>query len=215
VPSARPVTPHALAGLVLERAAPLLDRARDRGVALRVGVDGALEDDTGRYADLVAEAALAAGTGAVRVRARDFAHRRSVRLEHGVGDVDTAYERWVDWAALQREVLEPLADPARLTWLPRLRGPDDDRPVREPARHAAAGALAVLDGPYLLRWELTGDLDVVLHLQTSDAALRRRVPPGDPRPGAWQRYLTETDPAARADLVARAEHPERPAVLTG
>ncbi|WP_336921325.1 uridine kinase [Aquipuribacter sp. SD81] len=215
MPTATPVSPSALAGLVVSRCGPLLDTARERGVAVRVGVDGALDDTTGPLADLVAEAALAAGVGVVRVRARDFLHRRSVRLEHGAGDVDTAYERWVDWAALQREVLEPLADPARLGWLPRLRDPDDDRPAREAVRPAAPGVLAVVDGPYLLRWELAGDLDLVLHLDTSDAALRRAVPEGDPRPGAWRRYVEETDPAGRADLVVRAEHPGRPALLSG
>jgi hypothetical protein len=212
-PVVRPVSPAALAALVVDAALPRLPAARDRGVAVRVGVDGALAEDTGRLADLVVEQAVGTGVGTLRVRAGDFLHRRSVRLEHGPRDVDNAYERGVDWAALQREVLAPLADPARMTWLPRLRDAGSDRVAREPARRAAPGVLAVVDGPYLLRWELTGDLDVVVHLQTSQAALRRRVPDGDPRPGAWERYLAETDPAARADLVARAEHPDRPALV--
>ncbi|MFC5382648.1 uridine kinase [Aquipuribacter nitratireducens] len=213
-PTVRPLTPAALAALVVAAAAERLGEARERGVAVRVGVDGALAADTGPLADLVADHALATGVGALRVRARDFLHRRSVRLEHGPADVDAAYERAVDWAALQREVLEPLGDPARLTWLPRLRDPDTDRAAREPVRTAGPGALLVVDGPYLLRWELTGDLDVVVHLQTSDAALRRRVPDGDPAPGAWARYVGETAPAERADLVVRAEHPDRPALVT-
>lgn len=150
-PIVRPLTPTALAALAVAAAADRLGEARERGVAVRVGVDGALAEDTGPLADLVADHALATGVGALRVRARDFLTRRSVRLEHGPGDVDAAYERAVDWAALQREVLEPLADPARLTWLPRLRDPDTDRAAREPVRAAGPGALLVVDGPYLLR----------------------------------------------------------------
>ncbi len=212
----RPTTAAALAGLTLARAAALLDAARAAGTVVRLGVDGAVGHETAALADLVAEQALAQGTPVLRVRAADFLHRRSVRLEHGPHDVDAAFDRWVDWGSLLREVLDPLADPEALTWLPRLRDAATDRAAREPVRTAAPGALLVLDGPYLLRWELSGALDVVVHLQTSPAALARRFPdPDDPRPGAWARYLAETDPADRADLVARHDHPDRPALVTG
>ena len=212
--SATPVTGPVLAGLLLQRAGEKLDGARAAGTVVRLGVDGAVEAETGALADLLAQEALARGTAALRVRATDFLHRRSVRLEHGPHDVDAAFERWVDWGSLLREVLQPLTDPADLSWLPRLRDAPTDRAAREPARRAAPGALLVVDGPYLLRWELSGALDVTVHLQTSAAALVRRFPePGDPRPGAWARYLAETDPASRADLVARYDHPDRPALV--
>jgi len=211
---ATPVSPVALAGLALGRAAEPLDRARAAGTVVRLGVDGAVDAETGAVADLIAQAALAQGTPVLRVRASDFLHRRSVRLEHGPHDVDAAFDRWVDWGSLLREVLDPLVDPADLTWLPRLRDPATDRAVKDPARTAAPGALLVLDGPYLLRWELSGALDVVVHLQTSSPALRRRFAEADdPRPQAWARYLGETDPASRADLIVRFDHPDRPAVV--
>lgn len=215
MPSPVPVSPGALAALALERAAGMLGAARDAGVAVRLGVDGAVDAETDVLAGLVAEAALASGVACVRVRAADFLHRRSVRLEHGPHDVDAAFERWVDWASLQREVLDPLVDPAAMSWLPRLRDAATDRAAREPRRDAAPGLLVVLDGPYLLRWELGGGLDVAVHLLTSAAALRRRFPdPDDPRPGAWARYVDECDPASRADLVVRHDHPGRPALLS-
>lgn len=211
---ATPIDLDALAGLALRRLGPLLDRARTAGAAVRLGVDGAVDAETGSVADRLAQAALAQGTAVLRVRAGDFLHRRSVRLEHGAHDVDAAFDRWVDHACLRREVLDPLADPADLTWLPRLRDPATDRVVGQPTLTAAPGALLVLDGPYLLRWELSGALDVVIHLQTSPPALRRRFAGADdPRRGAWARYLDETDPAARADLVVRFDHPDRPALL--
>lgn len=209
-----PVTPQVLADLAVDRAVALLPAARAAGVVVRLGVDGAVEAETAAVADLVAERALAGGTPVLRVRASDFLHRRSVRLEFGADDVDAAFERWVDWAALQREVLDPLVDPAGLRWLPRLRDAGSDRAAREPVRDAAPGALLVLDGPYLLRWELSGSLDVTVHLATSGTALRRRFPDdGDPRPEAWRRYVDEQDPASRADLVVRHDHPDRPALL--
>ena len=176
-----------------------------------------MDAETGALADLVAAAALAQGTpgaaGAGRRTSSTGARSASSTARY---DVDAAFERWVDWGSLLREVLEPLADPADLSWLPRLRDATTDRAAREPARTAAPGALLVLDGPYLLRWELSGALDVVVHLQTSAAALARRFPdPDDPRPGAWARYLADTDPAGRADLVARYDHPDRPALVAG
>ncbi len=210
----RPLTPEGLAALAVERAAPLLAPARDAGVAVRLGVDGAVAAETDAVAAAVADAAIAQGVAVLRVQAVDFLHRRSVRLEWGPEDVDAAFDRWVDWASLQREVLDPVADPAVMTWLPRLRDAATDRSAREPVRPAAPGALLVVAGPYLLRWELSGSVDVTVHLVTSPAALARRFPdPGDPRPAAWARYLDECDPAGRADLVVRHDHPGRPALL--
>jgi len=214
VSGVRPLTPHGLAALAVQRVGPLLDPARDAGVTVRLGLDGAVDAETDAVATAVAEEALGQGVAVLRVRAGDFLHRRSVRLERGGHDVGAAFERWVDWASLQREVLDPLADPAVMTWLPRLRDAGTDRSAREPVRHAFPGALLVVDGPYLLRWELGGALDVAVHLVTSPAALARRFPADhDPRPGAWARYLDDCDPAARADLVVRHDHPGRPALL--
>ncbi|MGJ7440759.1 uridine kinase [Aquipuribacter sp. MA13-6] len=214
VSAVRPLTPEGLAALAVERAAPLLAPARSAGVAVRLGVDGAVDAETDAVAGAVAETALAQGVAVLRVRAADFLHRRSVRLEWGPHDVDAAFDRWVDWAALRREVLDPVADPAVMTWLPRLRDPFTDRAARERVRPAAPGALLLVDGPHLLRWELGGGLDVAVHLITSPAALARRFPDvGDPRPGAWARYVDECDPADRADLVVRHDHPGRPALL--
>lgn len=213
-PAVTPVTPERLAREAVGLALPLLDDARASGTAVRLGIDGAVPTETAHLAELVAAHAVPLGVPVLRVRATDFLHRRSVRLEHGPHDVNTAFERWVDWGALLRDVLEPLADPVVMTWLPALWDADDDRPARQPTRAATPGSLAVVDGPYLLRWELSGSLDAVVHLATSAAALGRRFPvPDDPRPGAWGRYLDDCSPADRADLVVRHDHPGRPAVL--
>lgn len=215
-PTVTPVTPERLARWAVDLALPLLDGARDAGTAVRLGVDGAVPGETADVAGLLAARATALGIPVLRVRAGDFLHRRSVRLEHGPHDVDTAFERWVDWGSMLRDVLDPLADPAAMTWLPALWDADADRPARLPARKAPPGSLAVVEGPYLLRWELSGSLDAVVHLSSSPAALRRRfADPEDPRPGAWERYVEECSPAGRAALVVRHDHPDRPAVLTG
>ena len=74
----------------------------------------------------------------------------------------------------------------------------------------------MVDGPYLLRWELADAFDLVLHVVASPAALARRCPDADlPRvAGSWQRYVEETAPAERAAYVVRLEDPRHPALVT-
>lgn len=203
-----------LARTVADLADRLVPGAAEAGVGVRLGIDSAVDVDGRDLADAVVADLSARGRGAARVRAGDFLHRRSVRLEYGPGDVDAVFDRTVDWAALLREVLKPMGDPAGPRWLPQLWDATADRPARDTVREAVPGTVVVVDGPYLLRWELSGAFDVAVHLDLSTGALMRRFPgPDDPRPGAWRRYLAETDPASRADLVVRHDHPDRPAVV--
>jgi hypothetical protein len=56
--------------------------------------------------------------------------------------------------------------------------------------------------------------DVVVHLRVGPAARRRLTPPEQ----AWElpafdRYDDEVDPAALADAVVLADHPDRPALV--
>ena len=58
--------------------------------------------------------------------------------------------------------------------------------------------------------------DVVVHLRVGPAARRRLTPPDQ----AWElpafdRYDDEVDPAALADAVVLADHPDRPALVLG
>lgn len=170
-------------------------------------------------AEAVAAAVVAAlesqGRPVLRVDAEDYLRPRSLRLEHGPHDPDAGYEGWYDVYALLREVLDPLAPDGAGTWLPALWDAERDRATRQERRAAPPAAVLVLTGPFLLRWEMSGALDAVVHLQTSEAAQRRRLPAGDAERvvGAWARYLEETDPAARADLVVRCEDPRHPALV--
>jgi hypothetical protein len=171
--------------------------------------------DAGRLADDVAAALREGAVPVARVRAGDFLRARSLRLEYGRDDPLAFHDLWYDVAALRREVLDPLGPGGGGRWLPRLRDPDTDRPARVPAREAAPGTVLVLDGRFLLRDDVRDALDVVVHLDVSPAARARRLPADEaPRVGpAWDRYLAETAPAGRADLVVRHDHPDRPAVV--
>lgn len=217
---AEPLALDVLAARVADRAMAASLAGRDdpgAGAAVRVGVDAAVPADGELVADAVAEALAAQGAGVLRVSARDFLRPRPVRLAAGPADADVGYTGWTDHLGLRREVLDPLGPGGAGTWLPTLWDERADRATRAPRCSAAPGSVLVLDGPFLLRWETADALDLSVHLLVSDAAVRRRLPAADAerQTGAWARYLEETDPAPRADLVVRAEDPRRPALVTG
>ncbi|WP_426562174.1 uridine kinase [Angustibacter sp. McL0619] len=215
------LSPEALADQLISRARRLATAAMAAGHAVRVGVDGCVPADGTALADLVARRLTADGVATARVRQADFQLPRAQRLEHGARDSDVLWDGWYDDGALRREVLDPLGPGAASTrhpmqWLPTLRDPATDRSTREAPRDCPPGAVLVVDGRFLLRWELADGFDMVAHLQTSAAAQARRLADDDERARAvpsWQRYLDGTDPASRADLVVRFDHPDRPALL--
>ncbi len=182
---------------------------------LRLGVDGAVPGDRVLVADALEASLGARARPVLRVSAEDFLRPRSVRLEHGADDPGSGWERWYDDAALLREVLDPLAPGGGGLWLPTLWDVGRDRATRAERRRAPAGAVLVLDGPFLLRWELSGAFDAVAHLVTSRAAITRRCAAQDVArtTGAWARYLDETEPEHRAEVLVRAEDPARPALV--
>ncbi len=92
-------------------------------------------------------------------------------------------------------------------WLPVLWDAERDRSARADRLAAPPGAVAVVDGPYLLRWELADAFDLVVHLDVSPAALARRCEPAalERTAGSWREYVEQTEPAARADYVVRLE----------
>jgi hypothetical protein len=199
------------------RAGPPLSSGTRQHV--RLGIDGPVRQDTADLADAVAARLVAAAIPVARVRAWDFLRARSIRLEHGRDDPDAFYDLWYDLAALRREVLDPLGPDGAGAgrWLPRLRDPDTDRSAREPARLAAPGTVAVVDGRFLLRDDVRPGLDLTVHLLVSPAAQQRRLPPEETARviPAWARYLRDARPAEHATVVAKFDHPDRPAVLGG
>jgi hypothetical protein len=182
---------------------------------VRLGIDGPVEQDAIDLADAVGARLSGSAVPVARVSAVDFLRARSLRLEPGRDDPDAFYDLWYDFPALRREVLDPLGPGGRGTWLPRLRDPRTDRSAREPLRTAVPGTVAVVDGRFLARDDIRAGFDLIVHLTVSPAAQRRRLPADEAVRvlPAWARYLTECRPAEQADLVAKFDHPDRPAVL--
>ena len=203
----RSLNPRGVADLAAERAAALrLEHP------VRVAIDAPPWSGLGLSALLV-EALTAWSRSAVVVRVADYLRPASLRLERGRDDPDTFYEDWIHVAALRREVLEPSGPGGSGRVLPSLWDAARDRASRADYVALPADAVVVVDGWFLLRGELPFDLTVHVHL--SAAARARRVPVVDAARElpAYDRYDAEAGPGEHADIVVRADDPQRPAVI--
>ena len=156
-------------------------------------------------ADSVVDGLTAAGRAPVRVSAGDFLRPAGERFEHGREDLQDLRERWLDRAALRREVLESGAQ-----YLPALWDAARDRSARAAVRPLPPAAVVLVDGRFLLGAGLPAELAV--HVALSPAALRRRGVP-DWQLEAFAAYDREVRPGEACDVLVRAEDPLRPAVL--
>jgi hypothetical protein len=179
-----------------------------------VAVDGPEFAGTERLAAQLAERLPMHGRAAVVVPASGFYRPASVRLEHGRTDPDARYTDWLDVRALAREVLDPLGPGGSGQYLPVLWDVDRDRAARAERTPMPPGGVLLVPGALLQGVGLA--FDVVLHVRVAPAARRRLV---DDELAwtlpAYQRYDDEVDPAALADAVVLADHPDRPALLLG
>ena len=181
----------------------------------RVGVDGAVDADTRWYAAHFADALRAAARPVLTADWTGFWRPRSLRWEFGRDDPDAFHDTWLDVPGLYREVLDPLGAPTGRWWVPSLHDPMTDRASRAPREPVPDDAVLVFAGPFLLRDDVRWGFDAVVHLSTSDAAVRRRAPAEDAERvlGGWHRYLAESDPLEHAAVVLRCEDPRHPAEL--
>ena len=211
----QPLSPAALAERITEVAASAAAVAGKRGHGLRLGVEGPVAGDAAALADAVSAELGARAVPVARVRTEEFLRARSLRLEHGPADPDAFFEGWYDLAALRREVLDPLGPGGSLCWLPGLREPLTDRPLRRPAQEGRPGTVAVVDGRFLARWDVADAFDLRVFLDVSAAGRARRVPADEQARvlPAWERYVEWCDPAAGAAFVVRSDRPSHPALL--
>ncbi len=203
-----PITWERLADTLADR---LLDlKTADGGAWPRIAVDGAPAGDTGALAHRVADALRLRGRSALVVGTEGFLRPASLRFEYGHEDVEAYYSGWFDTGALWREVFGPLDPGGTGRVLPDLWDPAADRATRSPYVQLPPGGMLLLHGPLLLgHWF---PFDLTLHVRLSPGALARRTPEGERWTlPAFERYETEADPAAAADVVVRADDPRHPA----
>ncbi|MFI7635238.1 uridine kinase [Nonomuraea sp. NPDC049400] len=189
----------------------LAERIAARRGWVRVAVDGAPAARPETLADELVAPLRLRGRPVLRVSAGDFLRPASLRLEHGRTDPDAFYEDWLDAKALTREVLEPLDPGGSGQVLPRLWDSRIDRAYRAPYQELPPGGVLIVDGTLLLGRGLA--FEVSVHVWLSVGALERATPEDELwRLPAYERYEREARPQQAADVVVRADHPDRLAV---
>ncbi|MGA4848202.1 uridine kinase [Streptomyces sp. G5(2025)] len=203
-----PITWERLSDTLADR---LLDlKTADGSPWPRVAVDGAPAGAPGELARRVSDALRLRGRTSLVVATEGFLRPASLRLEYGHQDVEAYYSGWFDTGALWREVLGPLDPGGTGRVLPDLWDPATDRATRSPYVQLPPGGVLLLHGPLLFGHWFPFDLTV--HVRLSPGALRRRTPEADRwKLPAFERYERETDLAAMADVVVRADDPRHPA----
>ena len=111
-------------------------------------------------------------------------------------------------------MLNPVGPGGSAQYLPVLWDLERDRAARSRPQPMPVDGVLLVPGALLQGIGLA--FDVVVHLRVGPSA-RRRLTPAEQ---AWElpafdRYDEEVDPAALADAVVLADHPERPALVLG
>jgi hypothetical protein len=203
----RPITPQAAADEVAQRIAGL----PSPGPAVRVLVDGAPAAEPGRWADALVEPLRLRGRPVLRASAADFLRPASLRLEYGRRNPHSLLDGWFDFAAMRRELLDPLGEGGSGRVLLRWWDEASDRSARADYVSAPAAAVLVVDGSLLLGAGLPAELTV--HLHVTDGALRRRTPAADEWTlPAYAEYAEQVRPHETADVTLLVDHPARPAL---
>lgn len=207
-------------GVVLEA------RASAGGRPVRVGVDGV--DGAGKtwFADALADALRAAGVTVVRVSVDGFHRPARERYRRGRTSPEGFFLDSYDYAALRREVLEPLGPGGDRRYRTAMFDHRSDEPVDAPQRTAPDDAVLVVDGIFLHRDELADQWDVSLFLDVPFEETFRRMAvrdgcPPDPDDARNRRYvdgqrlyLGSCTPARRATLVVDNSDPAAPVLRT-
>jgi hypothetical protein len=195
--------------LLAQRLVETLVERHPGGHPLRVAVDAPGWVELTPLTETVGAGLRALGRPVATVRAGDFYRDASLRFEHGKTDVESFYTGWLDGAALQREVLRPLA--AGGDYLPALRDQATNRATRSRPESLPANGVLLVCGELLLGAGL--DFDLAVHLAVSRAARKRLVPDGWRWTlPAFDRYDIDVDPIGLADVVIRYDDPRHPAV---
>ncbi|MCR6688733.1 uridine kinase [Cellulomonas sp.] len=228
-PRVRPDTDAGPSGRdqVLEVVAERVGALRGRGRPVRVGVDGA--DGAGKttFADALGAHLADRDVPVVRSSVDGFHRPRAQRYRQGPASPRGFFEDSYDYAALRRELLDPLGPHGDRRYRTAVHDVRSDEPVDEPVRIAPDDAVLVVDGIFLHRdelagvWDLSVFLDVPFAVTYARMAVRDACPP-DPADPANRRYLegqrlylAACDPAARASLVVDNTDPAHPQVLAG
>jgi len=195
--------------------------ASDRSRPLRVAVDGRTACGKSTFARALSARLAERGRRVLHTSIDGFHNPKSVRYARGRLSAEGYYRDARDLAAIRRELLDPLGPGG--SRLVRTATFDLDADVPKPGAVIAAAAdmVLIVDGTFLARPELAPAWDVHIFLRTRrETARARGVARDRPEGGApgeaetlydqrylpaFDLYLAEADPEARATLLIDLE----------
>ena len=196
----------------------------------RVAIDGVDGSGKTTLADELVEPIRCHGREVIRASVDSFHKPRAVRHERGPDSPEGYFLDSFDYAALKRELLEPLGRNGSGRFRAAVFDYRSDRAVDSPPRVARRDAILLFDGVFLSNPELEGCWDLTIWLDVPFEVTVERAVARDSRDGGdaaitrgkyecryvpGQRlYLTRCRPHERADIVVDNTALDRPRVIS-
>jgi uridine kinase len=190
---------------------------------LRVAIDGPPAAGKTTLADELAVVLRAQDRDVIRATIDDFLFPRAQRYRRGQYSAEGCYFDAHDHAALRRVLLDPLGPGGDRRFRHAVYDRDTDTPSSPPATTAAADAVLLFDGVFLLRPELIDRWDLRIFVsvpfeQTIDRARDRGTEPAADIERSWrdryipsqQLYFATARPADHADIIVYNDQLQRP-----
>jgi uridine kinase len=213
---------QALAGLIL---------AIDRPHPVRVAVDGPDAAGKTTLADELAPLVQASGRPIIRASIDGFHRPRAERVARGIESPEGYFHDSFDYPALTAALLNPLGPDGDRQFRRRVFDFRLDAPVNAPVETAAADAVLIFDGVFLLRPELAGLWDFSVLVAVSFEETQRRAAARDLAlfgdEGAVRRryaaryvpgqrlYFAQAQPQEQANVIVDNEDPNDPILRPG
>lgn len=203
--------------------------SRRSGHPLRVAVDGPTAAGKTTLADELGEL-LGRSAPVIRAGLDGFHRPRALRYARGRRSATGYYEDARDYAAVRKELLDPLGPGGSRRFRRAIFDLDADVAIDAPQEDAEPDAILIVDGTFLQRDEFAGAWDIVVFLDVDPATSLKRGVARDASVlggheaaaalyherylAAWALYAV-VRPADSADLVIDHRNPEAPRFIKG
>ncbi|MEU1394632.1 uridylate kinase [Micromonospora zamorensis] len=191
----------------------------------RVAVDGPPAAGKTTLADELAVVLRAQGRDVIRATIDDFLFPRAQRYPRGEYSAEGCYFDTHDHGALNRVLLDPLGPGGDRRFQPAVYDHTTDTVLAPPVTTAAADAVLLFDGVFLMRpelidrWDLRVFVSTALESTVERAVIReRRVSSQVDVERRWreryipaqQLYFATVRPSDHADIIVHNDEPQRP-----